>query len=59
MTCIPPNTLTSLDQIKMPETKNYLQHVLGLLVFRRKYIPDFSMVAKPLYDLLRKGVKWE
>ncbi|NXF28474.1 YI31B protein, partial [Rhodinocichla rosea] len=59
MTCIPPDTLTSLDQIKIPETRKDLQHVLGLLVFWRKHIPDFSIIARPLYDLLRKGAKWE
>ncbi|KFW06520.1 hypothetical protein N327_04871, partial [Fulmarus glacialis] len=36
MTCISPDTLSSLDQIKMPESKKDLQHVLGLLVFWRK-----------------------
>ena len=41
MTCIPPDTLTSLDQIKMPESKKDLQHALGLLVFWRKHIPAF------------------
>ncbi|NXE30306.1 POL5 protein, partial [Ardeotis kori] len=51
MTCIPPDTLTSLDQIKMPESKKGLQHALGLLVFWRKHIPDFSIIARPL-DLL-------
>ena len=59
MTCIPPDTLASLEQIKMPESKKDLQHVLGLLVFWRKHIPDFSVIARPLYYLLRKGVKWE
>lgn len=41
MTCIPADTLTALDQIKMPESKKDLQHALGLLVFWRKDIPDF------------------
>ncbi|NXH37563.1 TF29 protein, partial [Dicaeum eximium] len=59
MTCIPPDTLTSLDQIKMPESRKELQQVLGLLVFWRKHIPYFSIIARPLYDLLRKGVQWE
>ncbi|NXY27231.1 TF29 protein, partial [Atrichornis clamosus] len=59
MTCIPPDTLTSLDQIKMPESRKELQQALGLLVFWRKHIPDFSIIARPLYDLLRKGVKWD
>ncbi|RMB96167.1 hypothetical protein DUI87_27228 [Hirundo rustica rustica] len=59
MTCIPPDTLTSLDQIKMPESRKDLQQALGLLVFWRKHNPDFSIIARPLYDLLRKGVKWD
>ncbi|NXP61486.1 TF211 protein, partial [Chloropsis cyanopogon] len=59
VTCIPPDTLTSLDQIKMPESRKELQHALGLLLFWRKHIPDFSIIARPLYNLLRKGVKWE
>ncbi|TRZ07679.1 hypothetical protein HGM15179_019427, partial [Zosterops borbonicus] len=59
MTCIPPDTLTSLDQIKMPESRKELQQALGLLVFWRKHIPDSSIIARPLYDLLRKGVKWD
>ncbi|NWW26829.1 TF26 protein, partial [Falcunculus frontatus] len=59
MIYVPPDILTSLDQIKMPESRKDLQHTLGLLVFWRKHIPDFSIITKPLYNLLRKGVKWE
>ncbi|RMC03594.1 hypothetical protein DUI87_19769 [Hirundo rustica rustica] len=59
MTCFPPDTLNSLDQIKMPESRKDLQQALGLLVFWRKHIPDFSIIARPLYGLLRKGVKWD
>ncbi|NXB53884.1 TF29 protein, partial [Leucopsar rothschildi] len=59
MTCIPPDTLTSLDQIKMPESRKELQQALCLLVFWRKHIPDFSIIARPLYDVLRKGIKWD
>ncbi|KFO07797.1 hypothetical protein N312_13745, partial [Balearica regulorum gibbericeps] len=59
MTCIPPDTLSSLDQIKMPKSKKDLQRVLGLFVFWRKHIPDFSIIARPLYDLMRKKAQWE
>ncbi|NXT07893.1 TF26 protein, partial [Prunella fulvescens] len=59
ITSIPPDTLTSLNQIKMPESRKDLQQTLGLLVFWRKHIPDFSIIARPLYDLLRKWVKWD
>jgi len=43
----------------MPESKKDLQHALGLLVFWRKRIPDFSIIARPLYDLLRQKAQWE
>ena len=36
-----------------PKTVGELRHVLGLLGYFRKYIPDFSRRAKPLYDLLK------
>jgi len=55
----PPDPLSSLDLIKMPESKKDLQHALGLLVFWRKHIPDFSIIARPLYDLLQKKAQWE
>jgi len=59
MTYIPLDTLSSLDLIKMPGSKKDLQHALGLLVFWRKHIPDFSIVARPLCDLLQKKAQWE
>ncbi|NXL73053.1 TF26 protein, partial [Leptocoma aspasia] len=59
MTCIPPDILTSLDQIKMPASRKDFQHALGLLVFWRKHIPYFSIIARPFYNLPRKEVKWE
>ncbi|KAF1670183.1 hypothetical protein FQV07_0010773, partial [Pygoscelis papua] len=36
--CIPPETLTTLEQVRMPGNKKELQHALGLLVFWRKHI---------------------
>ncbi|KFQ80711.1 hypothetical protein N335_00742, partial [Phaethon lepturus] len=57
--CIPPETLTTLEQVKMPENKKELQHALGLLVFWRKHIPDFSIIAHPLYDFTHKKAAWD
>ncbi|KFW74218.1 hypothetical protein N336_01314, partial [Phalacrocorax carbo] len=57
--CIPRDTLAVLDQGKIPESKNELQHTLGLLVFWRKHIPNFAIIARPLYDLLRKREIWK
>ncbi|KAK4810691.1 hypothetical protein QYF61_007491 [Mycteria americana] len=57
--CIPPETLTTLEQVRVPKNKKELQHALGLLVFWRKHIPDFSIIARPLYDLTRKRAAWD
>ncbi|KAK4810916.1 hypothetical protein QYF61_013324 [Mycteria americana] len=57
--CIPPETLTTLEQVRVPENKKELQHALGLLVFWRKHIPDFSIIARPLYNLTRKRAAWD
>ncbi|NXF72731.1 TF26 protein, partial [Sclerurus mexicanus] len=57
MVCIPPDTCQ--DQLKTPENKKDLQHALGLLIYWRKHIPDFSVIAQPSHDLLRKKAKWD
>ncbi|NXT56988.1 TF26 protein, partial [Pluvianellus socialis] len=57
--CIPSKTLTSLEQVKMPENKKLLQHALGLMVFWRKHIPYFSLIACSLYDLKCKKATWD
>ncbi|KAK4806128.1 hypothetical protein QYF61_005500, partial [Mycteria americana] len=50
---------TYIDDVRVPENKKELQHALGLLVFWRKHIPDFSIIARPLYDLTRKRAAWD
>ncbi|KAK4817733.1 hypothetical protein QYF61_026533 [Mycteria americana] len=56
---MPPETLTTLEQVKIPENKKELQHALGLLVFGKKHIPYFSIIARPLYDLTHKRAAWD
>ena len=36
-----------------PKSVKEVRHLLGLLGYYRKYIPDFSRKARPLYDLLK------
>ena len=37
-----------------PKTVGDVRHLVGLLGYYRRYIPDFSRVAKPIYDLLKE-----
>jgi hypothetical protein len=39
---------------KQPKTVGEVRHLLGLLGYYRRYIQDFSRVAKPLFDLLQR-----
>lgn len=55
---ISPKTLTTLELVKMPANKKELQHTLGLLVFWRKHISDFSIIARPLCNLTCKRGSW-
>ena len=40
---------------KEPKTVGEVRHLLGLLGYYRRYIRDFSRVAKPLLDLLQRS----
>ena len=44
---------------KNSRNKKELQHASRLLFFWRRHIPDFAIIARLLYDLLRKGAAWE
>lgn len=48
----PQDTLSTLNQIKMPEMKKELPYALGLLIPWKKHIPHFSVITRPSYDLL-------
>eukprot|EP00116_Pleurobrachia_bachei_P000983 sb/3461245/ len=50
------NAITALDN---PRTTKQLQRFLGALNYNRNFIRHFSKIAEPLYQLLRKGRKFE
>ena len=39
-------------QNSIPKTIGYVRRLVGLLGYYRRYIKNFSSVAKPIYDLL-------
>jgi hypothetical protein len=43
---------------KPPKSVHQIRTFLGLAVFYRRFIPDFSRIAKPKTELLKKGVKF-
>ncbi|NXS63907.1 TF29 protein, partial [Brachypteracias leptosomus] len=56
---IPQDTLENTEQGQNPSNAKELQQILGALGYWHKHIPDFSIIARPLYTLLRKGKSWE
>lgn len=47
-----------IASIRTPENQRQLQGFLGMLGFCHIWIPDFGLIAKPLYDSL-KGIDTE
>ena len=54
-----PDTLSKIEQLQMPHFKKELQQLMGTLGYWRKHVPGFSILARPLYSLLRKGKPWK
>jgi hypothetical protein len=49
----------AIQEWKRPSTQKGLRSFLGLANYYRRFIRDFSKVARPLSDLLKKGVSQE
>ncbi|NWI62347.1 TF29 protein, partial [Todus mexicanus] len=56
---VPPDTLEKIEHGQNPASKKELQQTLGTLGYWRKHIPGFSVIAHPLYNLLKGGKSWE
>jgi len=41
-----------------PTSVHQIRSFLGLAGYYRRFIPDFSRIAKPMMELLKKGVKF-
>lgn len=52
----PPDKIEIIQNYPVPCTKKELQRVMGLFNWFRKYIPNYSVIANPLYQLLKQGV---
>jgi hypothetical protein len=56
---VDPEKVQEVMNWKPPTTVRQIQSFLGLAGYHRRFIPDFSGIAKPMTELLKKGVKYE
>lgn len=54
-----PRKVEALTKAPLPKTQKQVRQFNGLAGFFRRFIPNFSTVMVPLYQLTKKDAKWE
>lgn len=54
-----PNKIKSIAEMPIPKDIKTLQQFIATCNFFRKLVPGFSIIASPLYRLLKKNVKFQ
>jgi hypothetical protein len=55
---VDPSKVQEVIDWKSPTSVHQICSFLGLAGYYRRFIPDFSIIAKPMTELLKKGVKF-
>ena len=53
-----PKKVDAVKSALAPKNIKHVQKFIGLANYYRRFIKQFSHIAKPLYDLLKKNRKW-
>jgi hypothetical protein len=56
---VDPDKVQDVMNWKPPTIVRQIQSFLGLAGYYRRFIPDFSRIAKPMKELLKKGARFE
>ena len=55
---VDPSKIQEVMDWKHPKTVHQIRSFLVLAGYYRRFVPDFSRIAKPMIELLKKGVKF-
>jgi hypothetical protein len=55
---VDPSKVQGVMDWKPPKSVHQIRSFLGLAGYYRRFVPDFSRIAKPMTELLKKGVKF-
>jgi hypothetical protein len=55
---VDPSKVQEVMDWKPPTSVHQIRSFLGLAGYYRRFIPDFSRIAKPMIELLKRGVKF-
>jgi hypothetical protein len=55
---VDPSKVQEVMDWKPPKSVHQIRSFLGLVGYYRRFILDFSKIAKPMTELLKKGVKF-
>ncbi|KAG7310665.1 hypothetical protein JYU34_003468 [Plutella xylostella] len=50
--------IEAVERFPTPENQHNVRQFLGLASFFRRFVPGFSVIAKPMTQLLKKDAKW-
>ena len=57
-TSVDPSKIQDVLNWKTPESVSEIRSFLGLSGYYWRFVPDFSKIARPMTELLKKGVRF-